>query len=98
MTTKPPFSELISRVEAWWEYYDGDSEWRHWYDDGEDRATIYFYGYSGDECGLRVFCDSDEIRCPDLWTAKLYGYCVGTTCSRFQSSKSSDWPKERAAQ
>ena len=34
---------------------------------------------------LRVFSGSQEIRCLVFWTAKLYGYAVGTTCERFLS-------------
>jgi hypothetical protein len=38
------------------------------------RACIYFYGYENGECGLRMFEDGHEIKFPDLWSAKVYGF------------------------
>jgi hypothetical protein len=60
---------LKQRIEEFWEYYAGDDEWHSW----ELWACIYFHGYENGECGLRMR-DCYEIKFPDLWSAKVYGF------------------------
>jgi hypothetical protein len=76
MTTE--IQTLKQAVQDFWEYYEVDDEWRHFYGPPgrENIAVIYLHGYKNGRCGLRIESGADEIAFPDVEAAKLYGFAV----------------------